>query len=464
MLVYAVLDNNLISLEGTGNWERLINNLEAGVRAGLNVRLLIDAAGPGNSYVYDLMHDANPFCPSLLDMKCGARYVDGDKRTVWTEDTAQPASLYSFVSASLARYPNPSRLVLSLVGHGNGWSANALPSLPTRWSDQSEQIGGLLWDDTVGDAQTGTRSLSTKALGVALEQTVATIGRKFDLLYLDACSMGIAEVAYEVRTSADFLLASPNTAWAAFPYDKLLEQVDTVKTNRELGKAWLDVEVQTLRNNPNHPFTLSLVNLAKMGQVIAAANGLASALTNAVPAQRQLIEQSAATTDRYESNYDGALDTQDAYADLYSFSTELLGRFGEESTVGRAAVMLQSAVSNAVEYKDMKEGNPAKFPSQTWSWNNYGGLAIYLPLPIDDSERRLLYTAANLKWAGDGQWDEFFGAYWPSSAGRTHPSTVDLPICASTSACDSILAKPLLPTSAPSEEIANQVFVPLVVR
>lgn len=464
ILVYAVLDNNLVSLEGSDNWERLINNLEVGVRADINVRLLIDAAGPGNSYVYDLVHDINPFCPSLLDMSCGARYMDGGKRTVWTEDTAQPASLYSFVADSLTRYPNSARLVLSLVGHGNGWSANALPSLPTRWSDQGEQIGGFLWDDTVGDAPTGTRSLSTKALGAALEQTVDRIGRKFDLLYLDACSMGMAEVAYELRMYADFLLASPNTAWASFPYDKLLQEVDAVKTGQALGKKWLDVEAQALRNNANHPFTLSLVNLAKMDQVIATANGLAGALTNAVPAQRQLIEQSAAAAARYESNYNGALDTQDVYADFYSFSTELLARFGEESTVGRAAITLQSAINDAIEYKDVQAGSPAKFPSQIWAWKNYSGLAIYLPLPVNDSERRLLYTAANLKWAGDGQWEEFLSVYWPPSAGRTHPSTVDLPICGSTGACDSFLAKFMLPISEPSRGVTNWVFVPLLVR
>ena len=135
---------------------------------------------------------------------------------------------------------------MSLVGHGAGWGANGLPAQPKTWTEQGEEIvdiqGGMLWDDTPGDGITETQSLSTRALGSALRQVKAATGKSIDLLYLDACSMAMVEVAYEVRDSVNYLLASENTKWATFPYDRLLPLVGTMADGRTLGEQWLQTE------------------------------------------------------------------------------------------------------------------------------------------------------------------------------------------------------------------------------
>jgi len=52
-----------------------------------------------------------------------------------------------------------------------------------------------------------------------------------------------------------------------------------------------------------------------------------------------------------------------------------------------------------------------QFPDQeAWSWDNLGGLSIYLPL-LDDEWKRRHYTAKFLRAAADGYWNDFLAAY-----------------------------------------------------
>lgn len=454
VLVYAVLDNNLGRDDGGGNWNRLVNNLETGVHDGVKVRLLIDGYGADNSYVYDLIHDENPFCPSTTDMSCDGRYVDGGRRTAWSEDTAQPQRLYEFVKQGFRDYP-ADKTILVLIGHGSGWSANGLPGQPTGWGEQTEQVGGMLWDDTPGGLSDGARSLSTKALGAALTWATAATAQKLDLLYLDACSMGMAEVAYELRDSADYLLASPNTKWAAFAYNDLLPLVNADQDGRSLGQAWLDSEARVLHAG-RYPFTLALLDLAQMGQLSTTVSILADTLDAALQTQLPLITTAHAQSERYESIYDGAIITDDSYIDLATFAQQLAVNFGQASPIGEAAIAVKAAITQVVAAKAVESGSPWTHPGQIWRWTNAGGLAIYLPAQTKtEAAKRLLYNANHLAWAKDSRWDEFLENYWKAQPEPTGVADSALPTCSSTTACKTVLAN-LLPL--------RSVFLPLIRR
>ncbi|MEZ4679215.1 MAG: clostripain-related cysteine peptidase [Caldilineaceae bacterium] len=251
VLIYAGLDNNL-----SGEWGRLVNNIEKGTRDDdFTVKLLIDAFGDNNSYEFLIKQDNDITCPSLVTgfLECG-RYRLGSTLRTQVEDTAQRDLLTTFIINALYEHPNATQVILSVVGHGAGWGANALPAQPRGWTEQNgtftDIAGGMLWDDTAGAGAPASRSLSTKALGEALRQVKAITGRSIDLLYLDACSMAMVEVAYEVRDSVNFLLASENTKWATFPYDELLPAVAGGLDAKTLGERWLDTETALLRRVP----------------------------------------------------------------------------------------------------------------------------------------------------------------------------------------------------------------------
>jgi len=78
---------------------------------------------------------------------------------------------------------------------------------------------GRLWDDQP------KASLSTVELSRALNKSRRLTGNQLDLLFLDACSMGQIEVAYELCDSARYLLALPNWKWSAFPLSQSAQVV-----------------------------------------------------------------------------------------------------------------------------------------------------------------------------------------------------------------------------------------------
>ncbi|MEM7536982.1 MAG: clostripain-related cysteine peptidase, partial [Chloroflexota bacterium] len=285
VLIYAVGDNNLSS-----SINSLLNRAETQAHnPNIIVRLMIDRYGRGlddtkggtNSYVYELQPDTDLICPNDMDDTCTndqgePLYVLN--RTMWksTEDSASDINLGHFVRSSMQAHPDAKQVMLSIVGHGNGWSPNVLPPSPVAWDDSGgkrlrmlsprgvqsnvdETLAGMIWDDNPRN------SLSTKLLGDALRNALSKVPNdKIDLLFLDACSMAMVEVAYEVQDSVNYLLASENTVWSVFPYDQYLETIDAHKNPQDIAEAWLKIYAHELRKKEHHPFTISLIDTQRL--------------------------------------------------------------------------------------------------------------------------------------------------------------------------------------------------------
>ncbi len=455
VLIYAVLDNNLGE-----SWRRLVNNIEAGVDGAFDVRLFIDGpSDDGDVYIYDVRFNADPFCPSLVNPTCNGRYIEGE--TFWrypSEDAASPETLYQFISDAHAAYPGATQTILSLVGHGSGWSANVLPGQPRVWADQNDTLGGMLWDDHPRAGVANSNSLSTLALGNALQVATQASGKKIDLLYLDGCSMGMVEVAYELRSSTEYLLSSPNIDWASFNYNNLLPEVANEHTSEELGKRWLELEAAELRDNPGHPFTLALTDLTAIEPLATSMNSFATELQNALPASRESILNAFGEAEHFDSNFDGILDNRDNYIDLASFAQEVMDNVSENSGLLQAAQGVETAVNNIVIAKDYESGVPWVYSDQTWQWNSFGGLGVYLPLGVDEERRQLFYNQTNLTWAEATTWDEFLETFW---ADAVHSAQIlPIPVCrATTDSCEG-LANPL----PEQDNLSTKLYLPALVR
>lgn len=485
VLLYAVLDNNLGADVET--WQRLVDNAEAGVTDQARVRLLVDGSQSNDSYVYELSHATDAGCPSWVNPTCGGRYSEWENFWRWREDTAHPDSLFDFVISGTTTYSGTPLVALSLIGHGSGWSANYLPDQPSRWGSQpsrwgsqpdtppitEERTGGLLWDDTPVD-KPSSRSFSTKALGVALNWIRIDRGSALDLLYLDACSMGMAEVVYEVRNSVRYQLASPNTDWASFAYDRMAPAVLPGKTAQQVGRDWLQAEADALAGDL-YPSTLALYDSAQADPLAAAVKALGVALVAAIETDLEHIQQAVHDAERYDSNYDKMLNQDDAYVDLLSFALQLERRFDAGAPVHTAAQVVAAAVANLVVDKRMTSGSPWLLPSQQWQWVEAGGLGIYLPSTGDcDAAKRALYTPENLAWNRATSWHVFVNRFCDASrvgaiAAVEDPPT--LPTCTTTKDNCRGLAEVLplepstpapIPTPAPTPALS--VYLPITVR
>jgi len=148
-----------------------------GSSAQVNFVVLLDTFGEEAS----LLHVQNPTSVVVQD---------------WGEpNMGDPTTLTSFIGTAKTLYP-AERYALVMWDHGGG-------------------IRGLCWDDTSdGDC-----------LSMAeFRQGLADAGQSFDLLVLNACVMGTAEIAHQVSDYADYIVFSQENMYAiGFPYDDVAQ-------------------------------------------------------------------------------------------------------------------------------------------------------------------------------------------------------------------------------------------------
>lgn len=452
VLLYAALDNNL-----QANWAQLVNNIEKGITQTVDVRLYIDGPSSKDAFIYDVQADQDPNCPSLINITCNARYITNTNLFPASEDSAAQMTLANFISESVALYPDASQLIVGLIGHGSGWSAGVLPGKdqtildqPRPWNEQprpwNEQPGALLWDDHPSPGPTKSHSLSIKALDNAFYWAQQVTGQQIDLLYMDGCSLGMVEIAYEVRNHVRYMLASPNTDWTSFGYDNLLSAINPKVLNPlELGREWLRIDASVIRNGSNnYPYTYALVNLSKMEFLKAAVNDLATRLIDQLPENKGNVTLAFSQADRFESDYNGLINEDDAYSDLKSFAIEIKSAFQTDSAMRQSANSVIDAISQAVVDKDHQSGYPP-ISDDYWGWDNYGGLGVYMPL-VYDEERRGLYNQSEIIWLYENKWADFLDKYLATQVNSSHADGELRPLkrCASTTdeQC-SELAEPL---------------------
>ncbi|MDR1340734.1 MAG: hypothetical protein LBK58_11880 [Prevotellaceae bacterium] len=141
----------------------------------------------------------------LMDMSNETPYLlkiteNGEQKikTYQEFNSADPASMNKLLGEIIEMYPAES-YGLILWSHGTSW----LPS--------GVQLKSFALD--------GNRQMNIPDLAAALPV-------KFDFILFDACLMGAVEVAYELRNSADYIIASPTEIIdSGFPYDEVVPEL-----------------------------------------------------------------------------------------------------------------------------------------------------------------------------------------------------------------------------------------------
>jgi Clostripain family len=110
-----------------------------------------------------------------------------------------------------------------------------------------------------------------------------------EILGTNACAMAYVEAAYELRHSANYLLASQiYVPFAGWPYDEVLESITNKTTPEQLGLNVIDSYVTGL-NNPltDERVEMTLLNLSHAGELRKAIDGLATAIRGAFKSDDQ---------------------------------------------------------------------------------------------------------------------------------------------------------------------------------
>jgi clostripain len=123
-----------------------------------------------------------------------------------------PQTLIDFASWAVTEYP-AKKYLLVIWNHGGGFRS------PAHTKD-------IAWDDTSGGDK-----ITMPELEYALSAISTQMGKKVDIVGMDACLMAMTEVAYQIKDYADILVTSeesePNDGW---PYDSILSQLVSYPT------------------------------------------------------------------------------------------------------------------------------------------------------------------------------------------------------------------------------------------
>jgi hypothetical protein len=350
VLAYIDGDNNLDSF-GAFN----VNQMESvtyPADGSIKVAVQFDRAA-GSSWSETrralIVHDTNT---STMTSFTGSNYT-----SIGEADMGVSATLTSFIQWGVANYP-ANHYVLDIWDHGGG-------------------LDGTCWDDTSGHNLTVSQ----------VRQAISNAGTHIDVIGFDACLMGMGEVAHELRSLGDVMVASEELVpGEGMPYDDWLADLaaSPSMTASQLGADMVQ-KYGAYYNPVENDTTLSAVNLANEP---ALATNLSSFATAAV----NCAEWSTITAARNAShNYYG-----EDYLDLGTF-LQYVGTHATNSTLRSTANSAYASYQSAI--------------MQNYSGSAEGGTGLSIYLPAQGGSIRSDYTASNFLFVNDTQWRAFLTAY-----------------------------------------------------
>ena len=300
-------------------------------------------------------------------------------------NTGDPQVLEEFLAFGVRAYP-AERYALIIWNHGSGvYVPDEMPTLseapaPAGIGRFDPRGFGLAYDERSGDC------LDTRELERVLATGHRLLGRKIDLVGMDACLMAMLEIAWQIRDHACVLVGSeeiePGTGW---PYAAILRDL-TARPSMgpaELAAAIVRRYVQTYRRSWQG-VTQSAIDLSRLDDLVDAVDRLARVLLAALPGVRVAIAEARR---RALSFFD------DNYVDLHHFASCLAVRSDRPA--------MRRACADVV---GILEGRGAKSPiiAEAHAGPRTGearGLSIYFPLRDEWVFYRDLAFTQRTRWA-----------------------------------------------------------------
>ena len=300
-------------------------------------------------------------------------YVTKDSDTTNTHSTllssrdglnmGSAQTLQDFVQWGIKTYP-ADHYCLVVWNHGAGWRSAKVPT-SNRVSSHGQTGRGVSYDDEF--MVNGYSShIDTIDLPAAIDMGS---GRKWDLLTFDSSLMQMAEVSYEVRDKASYIVGSEESPpGEGYPYDLVLDDL-TANPSMD-GKALGRIFAQEMLNayGASSDITESVLDTSKLAAIAPAVDSLGSALYAAKGTYGAAISNARSGADEY------------AYAenhDLLDFTRRLARNDSDtgltvtnDAGVNAAVNQVNSAVNAAILFN--VHGN---------AHANSNGLAILLATP-----------------------------------------------------------------------------------
>ena len=258
-------------------------------------------------------------------------------------------------------------MCLVVWNHGAGWRSQKLPTRGVATTKLGPLSRGVSYDD---EFKTGNYASHIQTIQMADAVDMGG-GRKWDLLTLDCSLMQMAEVAYEVRDKANYIVGSEESPpGEGYPYDKFLSDLTANPSmdGKALGVDIANLTYQEYQNNSLEfdQVTQSVLDTSKVAAIAPAVDALGSALSSAQGRYGSAIANARNTTENYDYPEN---------SDLLDFVHRLIDPINGTTAVTDSGVQAAGQqVRNAV--------NAAIVTSRNSPYHSAShGLAIYLPTP-----------------------------------------------------------------------------------
>ncbi len=283
------------------------------------------------------------------------------KEEIGKADMGDWHHLVDFVS--WAKRTAPAKHYMLIVwNHGSGWLKDI---------NQDIWLRGISYDDESGN------HLSTPDLGQAL----AAVG-KLDIYASDACLMQMAEVGYQIKDYADYLVQSEETEPAdGYTYNTLLGPLAAEPAMGSMALAKLTAQTYTEHYaSAGKEATQSVVKTAALPRLQTLLSSWADAVMSANETAVIKSARSASQHFYYSEN-----------KDLLHF-IKLVDAWSKDAAVKSQGAEIESFLARELIIANATTGSKYKDAS---------GLAIYIPSGSYNSH----YD--ELAWAKDGSWGKF---------------------------------------------------------
>ncbi len=404
-MLYFAGDNNLHPY-----LEQAIDEMEA-VANTPHVRVLVlwDGWASGDTRLYQVAYDTSP---GITSPEISVDWNPGEL------NAGSSQVLVDFVNWARLNHP-AEHYFLSLADHGRGTS-------------------GIAWDDTSGGDNLSAHTELESALHAISGGGSASL--KLDLLFLDACLMGMIEDAYEVKEDVAYLVASENLGWSVFAYDGYVSSVTGETTPLQLAQNVADGYFSAIAG---YPGTISALDMAALGQVGDATDGLAQALDDYLEAAN--ISEMIAVRNQvqpFDSRDYGVLDSDDEYVDLYHLAELVLASISDPAVQSAAQAVMDAVQACVVAEHHYSGVDP--WSGNYWDLDDAHGIALYYPPRSGGWDYNNYVAGGSWAFCSETVWDEFLVSYFAIS-GLPPETPVD----------------PGVPTMPAPQ---NLVFLPIVIR
>ena len=197
--------------------------------------------------------------------------------------------LVKFAKFIKENYP-AKHYMIGIWNHGSGWKAK-----------QDEVVRGVSYDDS------SNNHITNDQLAIATKEIAKVLGQKIDIINMDCCLMGMAEVAYAIKDNCEYFVGSEETeAGKGTPYDDVLKGWKTGMTPKQLASHWVDAYAASYNGGSQgrDDSTQSAYDLSKTDALLDAMDGFAKAIMSGKYADKVMTAAGKTVKFAYPQNID----------------------------------------------------------------------------------------------------------------------------------------------------------------